>query len=568
MNRKIIVIDDEQIILDDYRLILSPPSSKSDDLRKKAAALEASLFGNTDAGFSAVKKEYELTMALQGEDAFHLVKEARDNGVPFAVAFIDVRMPPGWDGVHTAKKIRQLDPDIEIVIVTAYSDRNRSDIIAEVGKPERLLYIKKPFDPDEIRQLALSLTRKWNLERRTEKHTYYLRSLLDSVRRLKTLDVSSIHAVLSAILNELLQLIDARKGVVASKTAEKITLQAVSEGYSREQATAIIDLTRDRLAGIFEVSMEGDVLVFPLKSVFGHFFILVSDVQWPMPNEHYNLLRLFLETASEVLNNAHTQEQILRNERIAAIGELSAGIIHEVANPLTLIISSLEIFDLGEAKLWELVEEFQALMSDPQLSEVAKMQIEQLIQKFRPQQVRRSIARNKMIIRNGTERIQVLMDNIRSLSGGTEVVDLALNDVSTAIEDTLVLASNMLKKGMIKVNKEWTPPLLALCDPNSLKQVFLNIILNAVQAMVGAGTLWIDGKKVRDKILLSFRDSGPGIDKVQLDRMFDAFYTTKKNGTGLGLSIVKSVVEKHHGRIEVMSNPGRGTTFYVSLPTE
>lgn len=105
-------------------------------------------------------ESYEVHTALQGKEGFETVSAFRNKGTPFALAFIDIRMPPGWDGIQTAKKIREIVPDIEIVIVTAYSDRKRQEIVKEIGTPEKLLYVKKTFDHDEIRQLALCQTLK------------------------------------------------------------------------------------------------------------------------------------------------------------------------------------------------------------------------------------------------------------------------------------------------------------------------------------------------------------------------------------------------------------------------
>jgi len=130
-----------------------------------------------------------------------------------------------------------------------------------------------------------------------------------------------------------------------------------------------------------------------------------------------------------------------------------------------------------------------------------------------------------------------------------------------------MLAYGMLRSG-IRVHREWESPLIAWCDPDGLKQVFLNIILNAVQAMEGVGELWIGGKREGSWILVSMRDSGPGMTLDSKERIFEAFYSTKPEGTGLGLSIGKSIIEKHGGAIRVESEPGEGTTFHLKIPTD
>ncbi len=162
MKKKIIVMDDDKQILEVYLQILAPPEKKA---VTSSEALEAVVYGGAAQRSFAISEQYDLITAMQGQDGFEMIKQARESNSPFTLAFIDVRMPPGWDGIETASKIREIDSDIEIVMVTAYSDRERNELVTKIGTPEKLLYLKKPFDPDEIKQLALSLTGKWCLEK-------------------------------------------------------------------------------------------------------------------------------------------------------------------------------------------------------------------------------------------------------------------------------------------------------------------------------------------------------------------------------------------------------------------
>ncbi len=172
---------------------------------------------------------------------------------------------------------------------------------------------------------------------------------------------------------------------------------------------------------------------------------------------------------------------------------------------------------------------------------------------------------NYMIIRNGADRIRGLMDNIRGFSRISDRVELRREDLNEALENTLMLAHSALKYG-ITVHRQWKVPLYVKCDINALKQVFLNLILNAAQAMEGVGELWIRGGEKNESVFLDVADSGPGIPDRMQDRIFDAFYTSKEDGTGLGLSIVKGIVDRHNGTISVESEPGKGTTFHVVFP--
>lgn len=114
---------------------------------------------------SVTGTEFQLRFASQGEEGYDLVQEALVQNMPFAIAFIDIRMPPGWDGLKTAAMIRQVDPYIEIVIVSAFSDYSQEEIIQSVGTSDKLLFLRKPFDPLGVAQIALTLAEKWDMGR-------------------------------------------------------------------------------------------------------------------------------------------------------------------------------------------------------------------------------------------------------------------------------------------------------------------------------------------------------------------------------------------------------------------
>ncbi|MEE4354941.1 MAG: ATP-binding protein [Desulfococcaceae bacterium] len=565
MNRKIIVIDDDESILQDYRQILAPLPGGISDMEKEAAALEAELFGDTEKIFPKEEERYELSTALQGQEGWEQVRNAQQSGFPFALAFIDIRMPPGWDGVETACRIRESDPNIEIVIVTAYSDRDRQEIVKKVGVPEKLLYLKKPFDPEEIRQMALSLTRKWSLEQRAIRHRNYLERLLVAVRRLKTLSISSVRGVLTAILNEVLHLIDARKGFIAKFECGRADVEITSENIAFSDTESLVKKITSRLPDISDITRINGIMVLPLKDLVGNYFILVWDSEFPMSDDKLSLVRLLLETCSEVLENVRKQEQYLRNERIATIGQIAAGIIHEVNNPLTAIIGTTQMNSLYSENIWDLVEHCDTFIKDPDMPPHIIRQFKEIRQRNKVDKIRKDMSRNYEIIETGVERIRALMDNIRNFSKVSDDFDPICDDVGEALESTLILAHNAMNHG-VTVHKNWESPLLARCDINGLRQVFLNLILNAVQAMDGKGDLWISGKEENEKIIISVRDSGPGIPAAERENIFKAFYTTKESGTGLGLSIVRGIINKHNGSIRAESEVGQGAVFHVEIP--
>ncbi|MCC5805004.1 MAG: response regulator [Opitutales bacterium] len=161
-NRRILVIDDNEAIHRDFRKILVP---RCGDLREGVEAIEAELFGDAAPVQPKRGADFTVDSAYQGNEGVRLAGAAVEAGTPYAMAFVDVRMPPGWDGIETTEHLWQADPDLLIVICTAYSDYNWESMVERLGETDRLLILKKPFDAIEVVQLALALTEKWCLRR-------------------------------------------------------------------------------------------------------------------------------------------------------------------------------------------------------------------------------------------------------------------------------------------------------------------------------------------------------------------------------------------------------------------
>ncbi len=156
LNRRILVIDDNPAIHGDFRKILVP--QKRPD---KLIEFEAELFD--EKAPPVVIPEFEIDSAFQGQEGFNLIEKSLAENRPYAMAFVDVRMPPGWDGVETTAQIWRRYPDLQVVICTAYSDYSWEDVLRKLGYSDRLVILKKPFENIEVLQLAISMTEKWRL---------------------------------------------------------------------------------------------------------------------------------------------------------------------------------------------------------------------------------------------------------------------------------------------------------------------------------------------------------------------------------------------------------------------
>ncbi len=204
-NNRILAIDDEEEILELFVKILAggtrEPSQELD-------ALARLLRRDDDPGADQTRR-FQVTTASQGEQGVALVRQAVEEGRPYSVVFVDMRMPPGWDGIRTIKEIHRLDRFVQIVVVTAYSDVSISEVVSRVGFTDRLLYLKKPFDDEEILQLADSLSMRWNLEKKVRDFVRILEGIFNSLADLDlTGDEEALRPFLQKILGQLGDFLD------------------------------------------------------------------------------------------------------------------------------------------------------------------------------------------------------------------------------------------------------------------------------------------------------------------------------------------------------------------------
>jgi PAS domain S-box-containing protein len=175
-NNRILIVDDNQSLHNDYRAVLCPEDSQAvNDLN----SIEDDLFGepaNGDGETASEEQLYEVDSAFQGTEAIKMVRQAADEGRPYALIFMDVRMPPGIDGIETISRIWKEFPYIEMVICTAYSDYSWDEIITKLGSSDKLLFLKKPFASIAVKQMAQSLVAKWNLGEQSRRYTEKLES--------------------------------------------------------------------------------------------------------------------------------------------------------------------------------------------------------------------------------------------------------------------------------------------------------------------------------------------------------------------------------------------------------
>ncbi|MDO8427541.1 MAG: ATP-binding protein [Deltaproteobacteria bacterium] len=265
--------------------------------------------------------------------------------------------------------------------------------------------------------------------------------------------------------------------------------------------------------------MAGDQVDL-LNSAFNTF----RDASSKLEQQYALLERKIEDLNTEIAEKNRVME---RTRRLAAMGEMAAKIAHEIRNPL----GSMAIF----ATLLE-----RELAHEPEKMKLAGH------------------------ITKGIKTLDNLLSNML-LFASSPAARRRPVDIKEVIEDSILLARGREKEGVrIRCSHEGRTALMG--DAVLLRQLFLNLLLNALDAIEEGGTIGISTAAPDDSLEIEVKDTGRGIDRAHLDRIFDPFFSTKERGTGLGLAIVSAIVSAHGGSIEAKSKPGRGTAFMISLP--
>jgi two-component system, cell cycle sensor histidine kinase and response regulator CckA len=546
-NRRILIVDDNPAIHEDFRKIFCPTGPEKSEVQ----GLKAALFDN--APKAAAETEFELIFAFQGHEALELVKQALAENRPFAMAFLDVRMPPGWDGIETATRLWEACPGLQVVICTAYSDYSWDEMRARLDKSDSLVILKKPFDNVEVQQLAHAMTKKWLLTRQARLQLSELERMVGE----RTQDLKKA--------NESLMLSEERFSKAFHESPFPSAIQSMSEQRFVDVNQCLAEIagcTRGELIGrtpaelfLWEKPELADQWVESLlggkpvreqeakiRNKAGDLHeVLVSLSPVALAHEPHMLL-----LAQDVAERVLLERQLRQAQKMEAVGQLAAGVAHDFNNILTVI--------QGHAGLMQ-----KALES----GKTTANSIEQI---------------SKAASRAATLIQRLLMFSRKQVM---QFRHLDLND-------TLGSAIKMLERlvgEQVQIDFRPQKSIPAIhADASMLEQIAMNLAVNARDAMPNGGRVSITTsletvhrapipmdpeQRDGDFVCLSFIDTGMGMDTKILSRIFEPFFTTKPvgKGTGLGLSTVFGIVRTHKGWLEVKSEPAKGSTFQVYFPT-
>jgi two-component system sensor histidine kinase/response regulator len=351
-NRRILVIDDNRAIHEDFRKILTRPKAALANL----AETEAALFGDESPQFEM--PEFQIDSAFQGQEGLDLIEKSLQENRPYAMAFVDVRMPPGWDGVETTAQIWQKYSDLQVVICTAYSDYSWEEMLKKLGYSDRLVILKKPFDNIEVLQLAISMTEKWRLYQQAKLHLDDLERRVQE--RTNALQITNVELTAA---NELLRLATektlkmAESALVASKTKSEFLANMSHEIRTPMNGViGMVDLLIDT-----PLTSEQHEFANTIKSSADALLSIISDIldfskieagKMTFEKVDFDLRETVLNSIALLIPRVQSQNIALTYSIDESIGEKLAGDSSRLRQILlNLLSNAVKFTDKGEVSL-------------------------------------------------------------------------------------------------------------------------------------------------------------------------------------------------------------------------
>ncbi|MBX3085737.1 MAG: response regulator [Anaerolineae bacterium] len=515
------------------------------------------------------REGFRTDEADDGPDAINKAYHLHPN-----LILLDIQMPL-MSGFEVIKVLRE-NPStarIPIVVITAAA-REPEDVVHGLGLGADD-YLLKPFNPSELVARVVTKLKAHQLEESLRKRTEELEALVRVGAELNR--GLALDDLATRLLAGTMEQFKANKALLVlfdDQNQKRILEKQVGLGkqkgdwlgpttlggliLSGGEAELISEMPNERIKVIIPNANCNSGIATPIKHQGALLGVLVLGDERPghFSANDLRVLRSIGEQTALAIRNAHlfaqlqeyahglesmveartaalqsAQIQLMRTEKLAALGTLAAGVAHEVNNPLQPILSSLEMA----------IEDIDAKRpADRELLEHAMSEV----------------VRIRKIVSN-------LLDFARPSPTGPTLV---ATDVNTLMNEVLSLANKQFQVAGIKLDKRFGESRKIVANADQLKQVFLNLVVNAMDAMKEGGTLLVTTSEKDEFAVITVQDTGHGIPKDALQKVFDPFFTTKPSGTGLGLSVSHSIIEGHGGDITVESKVGKGTIFTIKLP--
>ncbi len=517
--------------------------------------------------------DYDVLVAQDGKEALDQIIENRPD-----LVILDVIMPK-MDGIKVCNHIRnnQRTSSIPIIMLTAKDDSEDKILGLESGADD---YLTKPFNEEELLAKLQSLLRLRNLQGKSFSTKSVvlvaddsltvrmeLQDLLDE-DGYKAIAVEDGQEALEAVNRYLPDLVIL--DVIMPKMDGIEVCRKVKNNPATQQIPVVIITSKtdidDKIRGLNAGADDYLFKPYNPKEFTAKVNALFRMKKMQMETERNILARSNMELQEVNKKLKNTQAQLVQNEKMVALGHLVAGIAHEINNPLSFVISNVRIFD-------EVFQDYQQLFdlyhnAKDSLSSQHLQRVDELEKQIDLAFLQTEVPRLSKDVHEGLERIRKIVLDLRNFSRLDEAEQKRANIIA-GLESTLNLLQHQLKNN-IEVSKEYGDIPEINCFPSQLNQVFMNVLVNAIQAIPNKGKIIIRTFQEEGMICIQIIDNGKGIDQETLAHIFEPFFTTKQvgDGTGLGLSISYGIIDKHNGTIAYSSELGKGTTCTIKIPVE
>lgn len=491
----------------------------------------------------------------------------------FDVVVSDVKMP-GMNGAELLRHLHEIDGDTAVILVTGYADLTSARDAVRSGAFD---YVIKPFDLVEFVREVDDAAAETRRHREAREEHRQLETLVEEQTQdlafqsaVLHLEQERFHGILKSASFGLLVLSgDDDTVILANEHAKRyLRLRSLIDGdYFGEHYSALCpDDMRERVAELV-VAVKARKEVCSLPAFTNRDGLVLEMQSYPVLTQER--LRATVIVANDITARTKLEEQLLTSSKLAGIGELAAGIAHEINNPIGFVASNTRTLQRYVRELTELVGEYhklRAVVAAGEACDELVKRIEELERRldveFVLEDLRDLVEENG----DGLSRVVKILRDLKNFSHVDEEEPQPV-DLNAVIRDALSLARNEIKyKAEVETDFGELPVFPG--HPGELSQVFINVLVNAAQALETKGTISVTTKAVGDTVVASVRDTGCGMTPEVRGRIFDPFFTTKGRGkgTGLGLSIALEIVQKHGGTVAVESAPGQGSTFVLTFP--
>jgi signal transduction histidine kinase len=515
-NSRILIIDDEESVQTNIGLILCPPGNRNEALDRAAEIF----FGDSPAEKTAEgAPQFQLSFASNGMRALKEVERAIESDQPFAGVFCDMRMP-GWDGLKTIEEIRRVDPRVEVVFLTAYSDHSIEQISEAVGV--NIAYMTKPFSRSEIRQMAVRCVIDWNKSREFENFVEILSKIRGSA--------GDAQDLLGHIVKQLCILLNTDSVALGEFRDGRLSYRTGVGMLARQEIFDSISGKITKGASRMELIEVDGVWAIPIFS-FG--YALANAADRVVSPEKQHLVNVFLEYSSIALQNSRLNSELAQKEKMSELGRVMSFICHDIRGPLGMVEQYLHLLRVPSESPWS--------------PEILHKKIVQYLDK----------------VRDLANDILLFADNNIRINKSPVSTQLLLN---TDAEYWQQLAEYR----KVRLLVETTQPTEILVDGPRLIRAVTNLVKNAIEACRDKQTREVTVSVVTSDNVFEcrVRDTAGGISEKIRPNLFQPFASAgKSHGTGLGLAIVQEVVSLHNGTIEVKSDAA-GSEFIIPIPLE